>query len=73
MSSLYFGANATPTNLMTGELGSQTISLNNVIKTKYNWKGSADTFLNDKGSSGNDLTGVNTTLDDRVKYEGKYK
>ena len=34
----------------------------------YDWSGDNTTFLNDKGTSGNDLTGVNMLYNDEVTF-----
>ena len=68
---LSFGAISTPANYLGGEIGIQTITIGNNTSI-YDWDGTSDTFLDDKGTNGNDLTGVNITTDDVVEYKGGY-
>ena len=65
------------TNYFNGQIGKITITRTNGLgevtgTSIYDWSGDASTFLKDKGTLGNDLTGTNITTDDVNSWTSNY-
>jgi hypothetical protein len=71
------GADGANNNKFDGQIGKITFTRKDgtgatVNTSIYDWSGNADTFLDDKGTNFNHLTGVNITTDDVIEYQGEY-